>query len=40
MGVWVLIFPVIIDVHSHAWCYPGHFDDDFREQAKKAQGDV
>jgi predicted TIM-barrel fold metal-dependent hydrolase len=40
MGVWVLIFPVIIDVHSHAWHYPEHFDDDFREQAKKARGDV
>ncbi|MDP6036875.1 MAG: hypothetical protein QGG55_12560 [Verrucomicrobiota bacterium] len=31
---------MIIDVHSHAWRYPDHFDDDFRKQAKKARGDV
>ena len=24
---------MIIDVYTHAWSYPGHFDDDFREQA-------
>lgn len=28
---------MIIDVHSHAWQYPGHFNDDFREQAKRAR---
>ena len=28
---------MIIDVHSHAWRYPGHFDNDFCEQIKKAR---
>jgi len=28
---------MIIDVHSHAWRYPDHFDDDFVEQAKRAK---
>lgn len=28
---------MIIDVHSHAWAYPAHFNDDFREQAKRAR---
>lgn len=27
----------IIDVHSHYWCYPQHFQDDFREQARRAR---
>ena len=27
---------MIVDVHSHTWSYPSHFNDDFREQAKKA----
>ncbi|REJ93856.1 MAG: amidohydrolase [Planctomycetota bacterium] len=27
----------IIDVHSHAWTYPDHFSDDFREQARRAK---
>ena len=31
---------MIVDVHSHTWRYPEHFTDDFREQAKKARGDV
>jgi len=31
---------VIIDVHSHAWEYPAHFNDDFRNQAKRAKGGV
>jgi predicted TIM-barrel fold metal-dependent hydrolase len=31
---------MIVDVHSHTWRYPDHFTDDFREQAKKARGDV
>lgn len=31
---------MIIDVHSHAWQYPGHFSDDFREQAKRARAGV
>jgi predicted TIM-barrel fold metal-dependent hydrolase len=29
---------MIIDVHSHAWQYPQHFNDDFRDQAKRARG--
>ncbi len=28
---------MIIDVHSHAWQYPTHFDDDFRLQASRAR---
>lgn len=28
---------MIIDVHSHAWQYPDHFSDDFRNQAKRAR---
>jgi hypothetical protein len=31
---------MIIDVHSHAWQYPGHFSDDFRDQAKRARAGV
>ena len=31
---------MIIDVHSHAWEYPAHFNDDFREQAKRARAGV
>ncbi len=31
---------MIIDVHSHAWQYPAHFSDDFREQAKRARAGV
>ncbi len=27
----------IIDVHSHYWRYPEHFQDDFREQARRAR---
>jgi predicted TIM-barrel fold metal-dependent hydrolase len=26
---------MIIDVHSHAWAYPQHFGDDFRQQAER-----
>lgn len=29
---------MIIDIHSHAWRYPDHFGDDFREQARRARG--
>lgn len=29
---------MIIDVHSHAWQYPNHFNDDFRQQAARAKG--
>ena len=29
--------PMIIDVHSHAWEYPRHFNDDFRAQARRAR---
>jgi predicted TIM-barrel fold metal-dependent hydrolase len=28
---------VIFDVHSHAWEYPRHFSDDFRQQARRAK---
>ncbi len=31
---------MIIDVHSHAWEYPAHFSDDFRNQAKRAKAGV
>ena len=31
---------MIIDVHSHAWEYPRHFNDDFRLQAKRARAGV
>ena len=31
---------MIIDVHSHAWEYPAHFSDDFRQQAKRAKTGV
>ena len=29
---------MIVDVHSHAWEYPQHFGDDFRQQAARARG--
>jgi len=29
-----------IDVHSHAWRYPRHFNEDFRRQAKHARAGV
>lgn len=29
---------MIIDVHTHAWQYPDHFDGPFREQARRARG--
>ena len=29
---------MVIDVPSHSWRYPDHFNDDFREQAKYAKG--
>ncbi len=28
---------MIVDVHSHAWEYPRHFTDDFRNQARRAK---
>lgn len=31
---------MIIDVHSHAWEYPAHFTDDFRQQARRARAGV
>jgi uncharacterized protein len=31
---------LIIDVHSHAWKYPEHFSDLFREEAKRARAGV
>ena len=31
---------MIIDVHSHAWEFPTHFSDDFRQQAKIAKAGV
>jgi len=30
----------VIDVHTHFWEYPKHFNDDFLMQAKRARGDV
>ncbi|WP_373652366.1 amidohydrolase family protein [Schlesneria sp. DSM 10557] len=30
----------LIDVHSHFWRYPDHFQDDFRQQAKRAKAGV
>lgn len=31
---------MIVDVHSHAWQYPLHFNDDFRRQARRARAGV
>ena len=31
---------MILDVHSHAWEYPRHFNDDFRAQARRARAGV
>lgn len=31
---------MIVDCHSHYWEYPKHFSDDFKQQAKRARGDV
>jgi uncharacterized protein len=31
---------MIVDVHSHAWSYPEHFNDDFRAQARRARAGV
>ena len=31
---------MLVDVHSHAWSYPEHFSDDFRDQAKRARAGV
>jgi len=31
---------MIVDVHTHTWRYPGHFTDDFRDQAKRARAGV
>lgn len=31
---------MLVDVHSHAWSYPEHFSDDFRNQAKRARAGV
>ena len=31
---------MIVDVHSHAWAYPAHFTDNFREQARRAKAGV
>jgi predicted TIM-barrel fold metal-dependent hydrolase len=36
----ILIHRMIVDVHSHAWSYPEHFTDQFREQAKMARRGV
>ena len=30
----------IIDIHSHYWRYPEHFQEDFRNQAKRARAGV
>jgi hypothetical protein len=31
---------MIIDVHSHAWAFPQHFSDDFRQQARRARAAI
>lgn len=31
---------MIVDVHSHAWQYPAHFNDDFQAQARRARAGV
>jgi uncharacterized protein len=31
---------MIVDIHSHAWAYPDHFSDDFRNQARRARAGV
>lgn len=31
---------MIVDVHSHAWEFPRHFNDDFRNQARRARSGV
>lgn len=31
---------MVVDVHSHAWEYPRHFTDDFRQQASRAKAGV
>ncbi|MCC6585390.1 MAG: amidohydrolase [Bryobacterales bacterium] len=31
---------MLVDVHSHYWEYPKHFSDDFKNQAKRARGDM
>ena len=31
---------MIVDVHSHAWQYPDHFNEDFRNQAARARAGV
>jgi uncharacterized protein len=28
---------MIVDIHSHAWAYPRHFNEDFRRQASRAR---
>ena len=30
----------LIDVHSHVWRYPDHFNDDFRQQARRARAGI
>lgn len=31
---------MIVDVHSHTWEFPRHFNDDFRQQARRARAGV
>lgn len=31
---------MIIDIHSHVWEYPQHFNDDFRRQASRARAGI
>lgn len=35
-----MLSDVLVDVHSHFWEYPKHFSDDFKNQARRARGDV
>ena len=31
---------MIVDVHSHTWQYPTHFNDDFQQQARRARAGI
>ena len=31
---------MIVDVHSHTWQYPTHFNEDFQQQARRARAGV
>ena len=31
---------MIVDIHSHTWQYPTHFNDDFQQQARRARAGI